>query len=273
MKKRSCAIVPAYNAGKVVASVLARIPAGVIDEVIVVDDASKDDTFAVLSAIPGIRVLRHPVNKGYGGAQVTLHEAALASGAEIVVLMHSDGGHLPEELPQMLAPILAGEADVVLGARIKGVIDNAKPLLGSRTLGALANGPMPATRLMGHLVLTNIQNLAFGGHYDAWHSGYRAMTREAIQRVPFREFGEGYLFDTEFLLAAHLEGLRITEVPVSSFYDPRSGSAAPPYRYGMRVLGHTVTRRWQLFRAGRKKKPMMPAIAAAPLPSAPHRPS
>ena len=244
---KTCVIIPAYNAGKVVASVLERIPAGLIDEIIVVDDASRDNTFEVLSSIPGLTVLRHDENRGYGGAQITLHDAALQRGADLVVLMHSDGGHFPEELPKMLEPILSGAAQVVLGARIHGVVENAKPLLGSSILGALFNGQIPAVRLLGHLFLTGIQNLAFGTHYDAWHSGYRAMTREAVQQVPYHDFGRGYLFDTEFLLAAHLAGLKIREVPVSSFYDPRSGSTVEPFSYGLKVLKYVLTRRWKLF--------------------------
>jgi glycosyltransferase involved in cell wall biosynthesis len=242
---KTCVIMPAYNAGKVVASVIKRIPAGLIDEIIIVDDASRDNTFEVLSAIPGLTVLRHSENRGYGGSQITLHDAALEHGA--TVLMHADGGHFPEELPLMLEPILSGQADVVLGARIHGVIEKARPVLGSRLLGALWNGPMPATRLFGHLFLTGIQNFVFRTHYDAWHSGFRAMSREAIQRVCYHDFGSGYLFDTEFLLTAHLAGLKIKEVPVSSFYDPRSGSTAEPFSYGLKVLQFVLTRRWEMF--------------------------
>ena len=244
---KTCVIMPAYNAGKVVESVIKRIPAGLIDEIIIVDDASRDNTFEVLSAIPGLIVLRHPENQGYGGAQITLHDAAIQREADVAVLMHADGGHLPEELPQMLEPILSGQAQVVIGARIHGVLEKAHPLLGSRLLGALWNGPMPATRLLGHLFLTGIQNFAFGTHYDAWHSGYRAMSRDAMRRVPYHDFGTGYLFDTEFLLTAHLAGLKIKEVPVSSFYDPRSGSTAEPFSYGLKVLGYILRRRWRLF--------------------------
>ncbi len=244
---KTCVIMPAYNAGKVVTSVIERIPAGVIDEIIVVDDASRDNTFEVLSAIPGLTVLRHAENRGYGGAQITLHDAAIQGRADVVVLMHSDGGHFPEELPLLLEPILAGQAQVVLGARIHGTIDKARPLMGSPLLGALMNGPMPPTRLMGHLFLTGIQNFVFGTHYDAWHSGFRAMSKEAILRVPYCDFGAGYLFDTEFLLMAHLAGLKIKEVPVSSFYDPRSGSTVEPFSYGLKVLRYVLMRRWKMF--------------------------
>jgi glycosyltransferase involved in cell wall biosynthesis len=244
---KTCVIMPAYNAGKVVASVIERIPAGIIDEIIVVDDASHDNTLEVISAIPGLTVLRHAENRGYGGAQITLHDAAIQRGADVIVLMHSDGGHFPEELPRMLEPIFAGQAQVVLGARIHGVIDETQPILGSPILGALWNGAIPPARLMGHLFLTGIQNFIFGTHYDAWHSGFRAMSRDAIIRVPYHDFGTGYLFDTEFLLAAHLAGLKIKEVPVSSFYDPRSGSTVEPFSYGLKVLRYVLLRRWKMF--------------------------
>jgi glycosyltransferase involved in cell wall biosynthesis len=243
---KTCVIMPAYNAGKVVASVIERIPAGLIDEIIVVDDASRDNTFEILSTIPGLIVLRHPENRGYGGAQITLHDAVIQRGADVAVLMHSDGGHLPEELPRLLQPILSGQAQVVLGARIQGVIEKSKPLFGSSLLGALFNGPMPATRLLGQLFLTGLQNLVFGTRYDAWHSGYRAMSRDAMLKVPYHNFGSGYLFDTEFLLTAHLVGLKIKEVPVTSFYDPRSGSTAEPFSYGIKVLRYVLMRRWEM---------------------------
>src|SRR5512133_1117143 len=123
---KTCVIMPAYNAEKVVESVIERVPAGLIDEIIVVDDASRDNTFEVLSAIPGLTVLRHAENRGYGGTQITLHDAAIQRGADVVVLMHSDGGHFPEELPRLLGPIFAGEAQVVLGARIHGAIERAQ---------------------------------------------------------------------------------------------------------------------------------------------------
>lgn len=237
---KTVAIIPAYNAGRVVAEVIARIPRGIVDEVILVDDGSRDNTFEVLSAISGVAALRHAKNRGYGGAQITLHEAALNSGADVVVLLHADGGHFPEELPQMIEPIRSGQADIVIGSRIAGILQRAPKVAGSRWLGAAIHGPMPAHRFWGHVGLTAIQNLIFGARYHSWHEGFRAMTKEAIRRLPFRRFDSGYLFDTEFLIAAHHAGLRVVEVPVSAHYDARAGSSAPPFSYGLQVL-------WLLF--------------------------
>ena len=126
------------------------------------------------------------------------------------------------------------------------ILQNAPAVAGSRWLGAALRGPMPAVRLLGHLGLTAIQNFAFGTHYHSWHEGFRAMTREAIRRAPFRRFGSGYLFDTEFLIAAHRADLRIVEVPVSAHYDPRAGSTVEPFSYGLQVLWFVLTRRFGL---------------------------
>ena len=149
---KTCVIMPAYNAGKLVASVIQRIPTGLIDEIIAVDDASRDNTFEVLTAIPDLILLRHAENRGYGGAQITLHDAAIQNGADVVVLMHSDGGHFPEELPRLLEPILSDQADVVLGARIHGAIEKVQPLLGSSLLGALLSGAYAGDPANGSLV-------------------------------------------------------------------------------------------------------------------------
>jgi glycosyltransferase involved in cell wall biosynthesis len=243
--------IPAYEAARVVAGVVARIPPATragIAEILALDDGSRDGTFAVLAALPGVTALRHPENRGYGAAQMTLHAAALERGADAVVVMHADGGHFPEELERLLAPLRSGHADVVLGSRTTGILAQGPRLLGSRTLGALVRGPMPAARLLGHLGLTALQNAAFGTRFHAWHSGFRAVTRAALRRVPFRDFGPGYLFDTEFLLAAHRARLRITEVPVSSHYDPRAGSTAEPVAYGLRVLRFVIAQRRRVAR-------------------------
>lgn len=242
---RIVVVIPAYNAARVVAGVIARIPRDMVDEVIAVDDGSRDNTFEVLSALRNVTTLRHDENRGYGGAQITLHEAALGSGADLTVLLHADGGHFPEELPQLIAPVQAGQADIAIGSRLVGMLRETPKVCGSTWLGAALSGPMPTMRFLGHIGLTAIQNLIFETHYYSWHEGFRAITREAIQRVPFQQFGKGYLFDTEFLIAAHRAGLRIVEVPVSGHYDIRAGSSVRPFSYGLQVLWFVFTQRFR----------------------------
>ncbi len=237
-------IIPAYNAADLVAEIINRIPPCIADEIIALDDGSQDDTFKVLSSLKNVTALQHKTNGGYGKAQITLHNAALRHKADIIVLMHADGGHLPEELPQLIEPLRGGRADVVIGDRLKGVWQNAKPLLGSRTLGAMVRGQMPVVRLAGHLFLTATQNFIFGTNYRAWHSGYRAITGKSLERIPYNSFGSGYLFDTEFLLACHHSGLRIEEVSVSSYYDPRAKTSVEPFLFGLRVLTFVIKKRW-----------------------------
>ncbi len=235
-------IIPAYNVAKIIAEVIARIPPDIVDEIIVLDDCSSDNTLAVLSAIPGLIVLRHKENRGYGGAVITLYEAAMKRGADTIILMDADGGHLPEEIPLILTPILAGRAEVVSGSRIAGILQNAPKVVGSRFFGALVDGPMPPLRLLGHIGLREIHNLFFGANLQTWNCGFRAVTRNAIESLQYHSFNFGYLFCPEFLLAAHLADLIIEEVPTSSYYDPRVESANEPFSYGMKALWFTVTR-------------------------------
>lgn len=240
------AIIPAYNAAKMIGEVIDRIPSDLVDEIIVVDDCSTDNTLAVLSAIPGLTVLHHNQNRGYGGAVISLYEAALESGVDTIILMDADGGHFPEEIPLILDPILAGQAELVIGSRIAGILENAPDVAGSRFLGALLKGPMPPLRFLGHVGLMGLHNLFFGARYQAWNCGFRAITRNALERIHFQDLAPGYLFCPEFLLAAHLAGLIIEEVPSGCFYDPRVESSNEPFSFGWKALWFTLARSIQL---------------------------
>lgn len=245
-------IIPAYNAAKMITDVIARIPHGIFDEIIILDDCSRDNTFSVLSEIPDITLLQHSENRGYGGAQITLYEAALNKGAEVIVSMHADGGHLPEEIPLLLSPIFERRVDVVIGSRITGIMESATPVLGSKHIGALFNGSMPPLRFIGHIGLRTIHNLFFGAHYQAWNCGFRAATRKTMSLLNFHEFNNGYLFDPDFLLAVHLAGIKVEEVPVSSFYDSRVESVNEPFSYGVKALWFTLNRGISLKFTGKK---------------------
>lgn len=236
------ALIPAYNAGKTIEKVIRRIPEGAVDEVIVLNDGSRDDTLSVLRRISNIAVLSHEKNRGYGSAQVTLYQAALEREADHIVILHSDGGHDPEEIPKMLAPLREGY-DVVVGSRTRGIRMHAEPLLGSRFLGAAFNGPMPAYKFLGNVGLTFLINTAFGTGYYSFHSGYRACRGELLEKIPFEQFARNYLFDMEFLLECHRHGVSIKEVPVGTCYDKDAGSSASSIKYGLGVLRFVLSRR------------------------------
>ena len=237
------ALIPAYNAERTLAEIVERIPRNLVDKIIIVDDGSRDGTYDLMRRLPGVEALRHPRNQGYGAAQSTLYAAALASGARYSVILHADGGHRPEEIPLMLGPALNGSADMVVGSRILGLLSTARALAGSVALGAIVRSPMPPHRVAGHLALTRLQNVCYGTRYHAFHDGFRVCTREVLTRVPFDRLTRTYQYDTEFLLAAHELGLRVSEVPVSSHYDARAGSSVPVMRYGLQVVKRALAYR------------------------------
>lgn len=239
-------LIPAYNASKTITKVIERIPKGLADEIIVVNDGSQDNTQEVLERIPSIRVISHPHNRGYGAAQITLYQAAVESGADFIAIMHADGGHFPEELPVMLAPLRDGSADVVAGSRTVGLLRGAKPLFGSKTIGAMFRGAMPPHTFAANLALTWLANLAFHTNYHSFHCGFRSYTREALTRIPFASLTQGYLFDAASLMESHVLGLRIAEVSISTHYDKAAGSNVPSIRYGFEILLYIFRRRLRM---------------------------
>jgi glycosyltransferase involved in cell wall biosynthesis len=205
--------VVAYNAVSTLASVLDRIPESFrpsIDVVLVSDDYSTDETYEVGVAyehdhdgLP-ITVVRQRRNLGYGGNQKFGYRWLLDRGLDVVVLLHGDGQYAPERLPEIVAPILEGRADVVLGSRMLGE-------------GALAGG-MPLYKYVGNKILTRFQNRVSGLRLSEWHSGYRAFSLAHLAKVPFEENADGFHFDTEVLLQLYDAGARIVEVPIPTYY-------------------------------------------------------
>ena len=205
--------VVAYNAVSTLASVLDRIPESFrpsIDVVLVSDDYSTDETYEEGVAyehdhdgLP-ITVVRQRRNLGYGGNQKFGYRWLLDRGVDVVVLLHGDGQYAPERLPEIVAPILEGRADVVLGSRMLGE-------------GALAGG-MPLYKYVGNKILTRFQNRVSGLRLSEWHSGYRAFSLAHLARVPFEENADGFHFDTEVLLQLYDSGARIVEVPIPTYY-------------------------------------------------------
>jgi 2-polyprenyl-3-methyl-5-hydroxy-6-metoxy-1,4-benzoquinol methylase len=205
--------VVAYNAVSTLAEVLDRIPASFrpsIDVVLVSDDYSTDSTYeAALEyrrahALP-VTVVRQRRNLGYGGNQKYGYRWLVEHGIDIAVLLHGDGQYAPEVLPEVVAPLLEGRAEVVLGSRM---------LVPGGALG----GGMPLYKYVGNKILTRFQNQVSGLVLSEWHSGYRAFSLAALARVPFEENSDGFDFDTEVLLQLFDSGARIVEVPIATYY-------------------------------------------------------
>ena len=197
-------VMPAYNAAKTLEDTFRAIPSGYYDEVIVVDDFSRDGTVAEAQRL-NLKAIRHPHNVGYGGNQKTCYMEALRDGATIVVMLHPDGQYDPAIIPEMLEPIRAGRADMVLGSRMM-------------TPGGAARGGMPLWKRVANRFLTFFENLAMGRTFSECHTGYRAYSRRFLETVPFLRNSNGFVFDTEVIFQAVHFGLPVAEVPISTRY-------------------------------------------------------
>jgi glycosyltransferase involved in cell wall biosynthesis len=236
---------PARNAARTLAATVAAIPTEWVDEIILVDDKSTDETVALARDLP-VHVVWHPHNVGYGGNQKTCYLQALQRNADIVVMLHPDGQYEPSLIPEMLGPILRGEADFVLGSRF------AEP-------GMARAGGMPLWKYVANRTLTTIENRVLGTHLTEMHTGYRAYSRKLLLEVPFLRNALDFSFDSEMIMQAVHFGFRITEVPARSRYfdDASSISLWPSIVYGLKTLGAAA--RFVLHRSGiwqsRKFKP------------------
>ena len=252
-------LIPAYNAARTLGGVLARITmVGPQDAILVVDDGSTDGTADVARRDPRVRLIRHPRNAGYGATSRTLYDEARRLGADVVVNVHADGAHFPEEIRAVIDPVLRGEADMVIGSRTLGLLRAAPKMLGSQVLGACLRGPMPVGRFVPNLALTAYQNWCYGTSFHSFHDGFRACVRRVLERVPYHDYGNWYQFDTEFLLGAHVAGIRIQEVGVGTEYLRDPASSTPPIRYGLRVVGYASAYlvRHRVFRRRRPRAPV-----------------
>jgi SAM-dependent methyltransferase len=206
-------LVVAYNAESTLSWVLDRIPDATrrqLAEILIQDDFSSDNTEAVARAydkfddIP-ITVVRHARNLGYGGNQKAGYQYALDHGWDVVVLLHGDGQYAPERISDMVAPLVAGEAEAVFGSRML-------------ERGAALRGNMPVYKFVGNKLLTSAQNWLAGTDLSEWHSGYRAYRVDALRELPFTANSDGFDFDTEIILQLVGVGKRIVEIPTPTFY-------------------------------------------------------
>jgi glycosyltransferase involved in cell wall biosynthesis len=229
-------VMPAYNAARTIEETFRAIPQGYYDEIVVVDDHSRDDTVDRARAL-NLKAIRHPHNVGYGGNQKTCYMEALRDGATIVVMLHPDGQYDPAIIPEMIRPIRERRADMVLGSRML-------------VPGGAKRGGMPLWKRIANRFLTTLENLAMGQRFSECHTGYRAYSRRFLETVPFLRNSNGFVFDTEVIFQAVHFGLPVVEVPVASRYfdDASSVGFGQGVVYGLGTLATAA--RFLLHRAG-----------------------
>jgi glycosyltransferase involved in cell wall biosynthesis len=239
--KRVCVVMPAYNAAKTLQRTVEEIDRATVDDVILVDDASSDDTVAVAREL-GLHHVVHPGNRGYGGNQKTCYAEALARGADIVVMLHPDYQYSPTLVPAMAAMVASGHFDCVLGSRILGV-------------GALRGG-MPPWKYVANRVLTFVENLLLGYKLAEYHTGYRAFSRKLLETLPLEENSDDFVFDNQFLAQTLWFGFDIGEIscPARYFEEASSINFRRSVKYGFGVLGTAIEfrlARWGLVHPAR----------------------
>ena len=220
-------VMPAYNAARTLERTITEIPSDIVDELLVVDDASRDQT-AQLCRKLGVRCFVHQHNHGYGGNQKTCYTEALKLGADIVIMLHPDYQYPPQLIPD-LARLISDEGyDIAIGSRILG--------------GEALKGNMPRYKFMANRFLTYVQNLVIGTSLSEYHTGFRAFSSKTLKRIPFHGNSDGFLFDNQILLQALYFGYTIGEIPCPARYFPEASSITffQSVKYGVGVLYTTV---------------------------------
>lgn len=228
--KKIVIVMPAYNAEKTLHKTYEAMPRDFVHKVILVDDASSDRTADVSNKL-GLQTIVHDKNKGYGGNQKTCYRAALEAGADIVVMLHPDYQYEPRLIEAMAAMIASGVYDAVLGSRI----------LAQSSL----QGGMPIYKYLSNRFLTFVQNILIGQKLSEYHTGYRAFSREVLERLPLELNSDDFIFDNQMLVQAVYQGFKIGEIscPTKYFPDASSINLKRSIQYGFGVLKCS----WQFF--------------------------
>ncbi len=229
--KKVVVVLPAYNAALTLERTYREIPFDLVDEVILCDDASKDNTSQLARELGIEHVIVHQNNKGYGGNQKSLYNKALALGADIVIMLHPDYQYTPKLIPSMVNIIGEELYPVVLGSRILGK-------------GALVGG-MPLYKYIANRFLTAFQNLLVSYKLSEYHTGYRAFSREVLEKIRFNDNDDDFVFDNEMLSQIIYHGFHIAEVtcPTKYFEEASSINFRRSAKYGLGVLGVSVRHR------------------------------
>jgi glycosyltransferase involved in cell wall biosynthesis len=222
--QRIVVVLPAYNAEATLERTLADLPAGIADELVLVDDASADGTVALARRL-GLRTLVHDRNRGYGANQKSCYREALGLRADVVVMLHPDYQYSPRLLPALADMVASGEYDLALGSRILG--------------GGALRGGMPRYKYVANRWLTLVQNLMVGQKLSEYHTGYRAFSRRVLTALPLDRDSDDFVFDNQMLCQAIWAGFRIGEISIPTRYFAEASSIrfGRAVRYGFGVLG------------------------------------
>jgi glycosyltransferase involved in cell wall biosynthesis len=221
--KKIVVVMPAYNAARTLERTYREIPLDIVDEVVVTDDASSDDTVDVARQL-GLRTFVHPRNRGYGGNQKTCYAEALRLGADVVIMLHPDYQYTPSLIPAMVGMITDGPYDVVLGSRVLG--------------GRARRGGMPFYKYVANRGLTAVQNILLGAKLSEYHTGYRAFSRQVLEDLPLLENSDDFVFDNQMLAQILFRGFEVGEIscPAAYFEEASSINFRRSTVYGFGVL-------------------------------------
>ncbi len=222
--KKIVVVMPAYNAARTIERTYAEIPLDLVDEVVLTDDASRDETVEIARRL-GLRTLVHERNRGYGGNQKTCYAEALRLGGDVVVMLHPDYQYSPKLIAAMVSLITDGPFDVVLGSRVLG--------------GRARRGGMPLYKYVSNRALTAAQNLLCGAKLSEYHTGYRAFSRQVLSSLPLLENSDDFVFDNQMLAQILYAGFEIGEIscPAAYFDEASSINFRRSVTYGLGVLG------------------------------------
>ena len=227
-------VMPAYNAARTLRQTYDEVMAhGIVDRVILVDDASKDETVAMARSLPHLQVEVHPRNRGYGANQKTCYRLALAAGADIVIMIHPDYQYTPALIPAMASLVGSGLYPCVLGSRILG--------------GGALRGGMPWWKYVSNRFLTLVENLILGAKLSEYHTGYRAFARSLLEKLPLEKNSDNFLFDNQILTQIIELGYPIGEItcPTKYFAEASSIGFGASVRYGFGCIATAFRARWR----------------------------
>jgi glycosyltransferase involved in cell wall biosynthesis len=233
--QRIAVVLPAYNAARTLARTVAEIDRNVVDDLILTDDSSRDET-VLLAENLGLHTIVHHENKGYGANQKTCYAAALARGADIIVMLHPDYQYSPKLVPAMAAMIISGHYDAVLASRILG--------------GGALTGGMPGWKYAANRGLTAIENILLGQKFSEYHSGFRAWSRRVLEKLPLERCSDDFVFDNQMIVQTLHAGFRFGEIscPTRYFEEASSINFRRSVTYGFGVLDTAI--RFRLDRCG-----------------------